>query len=83
MTGPSDVPFLNQDLQLEAQAVRGMNIWVCSWRSATASKVGEMDLMPSIWHFLITLTTYFAMCSLIVNTLPCPAGAFGPRKAES
>jgi hypothetical protein len=25
---------------------------------------------------------YFAMCSTMVRTLPCPIGAFGPRNPE-
>lgn len=43
---------------------------------------GAIALMLSTWHFLMMPVIYLAMCSLRVKTLPCPIGAFGPRKAN-
>lgn len=83
ITGPSKVPFLNQETQFEAHAVRGMKLWICSEYSSTADWLGDNDLIPCVWHFLMMRTTYLAMCSVMVKTLPCPIGALGPRNAST
>ena len=41
-----------------------------------------METIPSVWHLWIMWMIYFAMCSTMVRTLPCPIGAFGPRNPE-
>ena len=52
---------------------------MCSKKASMADEVGEMDTMPSVWHFLRMERMYLDMCSVIVRMLPWPTGAFGPR----
>jgi hypothetical protein len=82
VTGPSVVPPLNHELQGAAQAVRGMKVAIWAEKSSTAAAEGRTEMIPSTWHFIITLVMYFARCSVMVRTLPWPIGAFGPRKAR-
>ena len=80
VTGPSALPFLNHERPPgAAHAVRGMKAVMCSKKSSTAARDGAIALTDSVWHFLMTVVMYFAMCSLSVKTLPCPMGALGPK----
>ena len=80
VTGPSALPFLNHERPPgAAHAVRGMKAVMCSKKSSTAARDGAIALTDSVWHFLMTVVMYFAMCSLSVKTLPWPMGALGPR----
>lgn len=81
MTGPSTLPPLNHDEHDDAQDVRGIKFAMCALKSATAASEGHMALIPSIWHLWMARVIYRAICSLSVNTLPCPMGALGPMMA--